>query len=32
LECFEREGEEPVPGCRGSGAHNWDYCYKPEVN
>jgi len=35
LECFQRQddtGLTPVPGCRGSGAHNWDYCYKPEVN
>lgn len=29
LECFQRSAFEPVPGCSGSGAKGWDYCYDP---
>ena len=27
LECFQREGLEPVPGCTGTGVSGKDYCY-----
>jgi hypothetical protein len=26
LMCFQRNGNEPVPGCSGSGKSGWDYC------
>ena len=26
LMCFQRNGNEPVPGCLGSGKSGWDYC------
>lgn len=29
LECFERDGFEPVPGCAGDGEYGHDYCVKP---
>ena len=29
LECFQRNGDEEVPGCVGSGQTGWDYCYEP---
>ena len=30
LRCFQRNGVEAVPGCRGEGISGWDYCYDPE--
>ncbi len=30
LVCFQREGFEPVPGCRGTGTNVWDYCIYPD--
>ena len=27
LKCMQRDRFEPVPGCDGSGAKGWDYCY-----
>ena len=27
--CFKRDGSEPIPGCRGEGISNQDYCYDP---
>ena len=27
LQCFQRDGREPVPGCSGRGVPGWDYCY-----
>ena len=27
LRCFQRDGNEPVPGCSGIGNKGWDYCY-----
>lgn len=27
LLCYQREGDEPVPGCTGEGAFSKDYCY-----
>ena len=24
--CFQRDGYTPVPGCKGTGKNNWDYC------
>lgn len=27
LKCFQRDGFTPVPGCLGTGAPDWDYCY-----
>lgn len=27
--CFQRNGKAPVPGCKGGGTHDWDYCYDP---
>jgi hypothetical protein len=32
LECFQRSGFEPVPGCRGSGRQGVSYCYAPSSN
>jgi hypothetical protein len=32
LKCFERDALEPVPGCRGTGINNYDYCVYPELN
>ena len=29
LQCFQRTGTEPIPGCLGSGDNKWDYCYYP---
>jgi len=30
LKCFQRESNEPIPGCKGAGAGvDWDYCYDP---
>ena len=26
LYCFQRDGFTPVPGCKGTGQNNWDYC------
>ena len=26
LSCFQRDGTTPVPGCKGTGKYNWDYC------
>merc|ERR1712085_57349 len=26
LYCFQRDGYTPVPGCKGTGKNNWDYC------
>lgn len=34
LKCFQRNGFTPVPGCFGTGAPDWDYCYdskEPEL-
>ena len=30
LQCFDRAGTEPVPGCTGTGAHGVGYCFNPE--
>ena len=27
LVCFQRDANEDVPGCTGSGTSQWDYCY-----
>lgn len=29
LKCFQRDGYLPIPGCRGRGTKDWDYCYDP---
>jgi hypothetical protein len=29
LKCFQRDGDEPVPGCDGTGLISHDYCYDP---
>ena len=29
--CFQRNGLTPVPGCKGTGKYNWDYCIYEEV-
>eukprot|EP00964_Phaeocystis_antarctica_P015536 scaffold8612_cov66-Phaeocystis_antarctica.AAC.4 len=29
--CFERNGLTPVPGCKGTGKYNWDYCIYEEA-
>ena len=29
LKCFQRNGNEKIPGCSGSGTSGWDYCYDP---
>jgi hypothetical protein len=29
LKCFQRQNYEPVPGCKGLGAHSTNYCYNP---
>ena len=29
LKCFQRNGNEKVPGCSGTGTKGWDYCYDP---
>ena len=26
LRCFQRDGYTPVPSCKGTGKHDWDYC------
>ena len=26
LSCFHRNGNTPVPSCKGTGKHDWDYC------
>ena len=26
LRCFQRDGYTQVPGCKGTGKNNWDYC------
>jgi hypothetical protein len=31
LNCFERNGLTPVPGCSGNGKSNYDYCIYPEL-
>ena len=31
LECFQRTGLTPVPGCSGSGISDHDYCISPEL-
>ena len=31
LECFQRDGTTPVPGCAGEGRRNRDYCYDPNA-
>ena len=32
LVCFQRsDGYETIPGCKGNGNHNWDYCYDPSI-
>ena len=31
LYCFQRDGFETVPGCRGAGIIGYDYCVKPEL-
>jgi hypothetical protein len=28
LKCFQRSALEPVPGCRGTGINNYDYCVR----
>jgi len=30
LKCFQRTGLTPVPGCKGAGSKDWDYCYDPK--
>jgi len=32
LLCFQRGGDEPVPGCIGSADRGEDYCYDPDFN
>merc|ERR1712048_1236123 len=27
LNCFQRDGHEPIPGCSGRGIRGFDYCY-----
>ena len=29
LSCFDRVGDEIVPGCIGFGGTTWDYCFDP---
>jgi len=29
LSCFQRDGDEQVPGCRGTPRRSTDYCYQP---
>ena len=29
LKCFLRSGYTKVPGCKGQGNRDWDYCYDP---
>jgi len=31
LVCFQRNFEEPIPGCRGTGRLSMDYCIKPPI-
>merc|ERR1712193_447575 len=31
MKCFQRDGFLTVPGCRGKGLDNFDYCYYPEA-
>ena len=30
LRCFQRDGYTQVPGCKGTGKHDWDYCVNEE--
>ena len=30
LRCFQRDGYTQVPGCKGTGKNNWDYCVNEE--
>ena len=30
LKCFQRNGVEAIPGCKGSGHRGWDFCYDPQ--
>ena len=30
LKCFQRSGYETIPGCKGQGKFDWDYCYNPD--
>merc|ERR1712176_161365 len=30
LKCFQRNGRQPIPGCKGLGVSTWDYCYDPK--
>jgi len=30
LRCFQRDGQETIPGCTGNGVSGWDYCFDPE--
>merc|ERR1711918_236734 len=33
LKCFQRQNNEPIPGCTGAGAGvDWDYCYDPATS
>ena len=32
LRCFERDGNESVPGCRGTGRSGKNYCYAPPTD
>ena len=29
LKCFQRDGYTAIPGCKGKGTKDWDYCYRP---
>ena len=31
LSCFDRVGDEIVPGCIGFGGSTWDYCFDPSA-
>ncbi|KAL3935709.1 MAG: hypothetical protein SGBAC_008824 [Bacillariaceae sp.] len=31
LSCFDRVGDEIVPGCIGAGGSTWDYCFDPSA-
>ncbi len=32
LVCHERDGFDPVPGCQGPGAYDYDYCVLPSLH
>jgi Bacterial protein of unknown function (DUF839) len=32
LTCFMRTGNQPIPGCSGTGIYGKDYCYNPQVS